>query len=316
MLRFLPFPAVMFVSGIVAGAQVPQSAAPPPANPQEQVRLFANGREVLRVGSLPIDVKLVIHTDLFEMTRVTAGKSQNAGLAVRLEGADSLWVTPIEYGDYTFVGGSVSTDPTYIDVLRLDKDHAVIQWGFGAHVIDPSQYKFARDWPGQAYPFRKTIWVQRGVQGYYVLVEPLVDLPAFMQQSDGIEHEIGFGGVWGAGTITTLTDTLRTSSLDGQRYVNQSQVRNVGLLDRDGDPLLRYLVPMPPEKMVSTFFSKKHFGGLWILSHHSGPFGAFISWDLRGTRRSLETVCREAWLHAPSELLSRIQYVGMDTCEP
>lgn len=89
----------------------------------------------------------------------------------------------ITFGDWTYVGGSVLSDPTGFRIIENTPDKAEIQIDFANHRMQAER----KDIPN---PFNKNIILHRGHYGYVAKINELGARPTI----EWGEHEAGFGG--------------------------------------------------------------------------------------------------------------------------
>jgi hypothetical protein len=128
----------------------------------------------------------------------------------------------------------------------------------------------------------------------------------------GIEFEVGFGGLFGPGTITTGQLQFRTDTLTKSDRFNVASVPDAAEFDLDGDPLLRVLVPLPEAPMISPVFPGWGYGSVWVHRHDYSSYGAFLYAAPRGVGETARQLCERAWATAPFPLrtLSAAELAG------
>jgi hypothetical protein len=287
----------------VVGAPTPlrsQGDGPVPVVPPVEVTV--NGRP-LRPNFRPADTDtIVISNGFVSISRLATRFDQRAGvvatagplLAVRGE------LLSAEYGDYTFVGASVVTEPTKVEILKADADEAIVRWSFAQHRLNPSGTHGDSSLADGKYPFTKTVWVRRGVSGYWTLMEPLLKLPN-ATASGRYEHEVGFGGLWGSGELRLGSARLRSDTI--QRTFRATRAEQTGYAEwvREGEYLRRILVPMPLRGFLVPVFDNVNRGGTWILVYRPKRFGAFLGFSPPVASYNPTVLCTRVLLEAPAE---------------
>lgn len=209
---------------------------------------------------------------------------QRAGLVADVRvGGEWRDLTSRGYGDWTYPGGSVVTDPTDVSVRRRGR-WTVVKLTYGNHRITPVYEQGAE----VAYPFRKTVWIRDGERGYYAEVRPLATV------GFRAEHEIGFGGLWGPATVTTPEGAYRTGSIDGH-YKTRGRVP-WATFSRDGD-IDRQMILLTPHHVLSPNFTWGS-GGAYHYTRTAGTYSAY----LYGGGRPVGWVCRHVVRTEPSRL--------------
>lgn len=292
---------VLLLALAVGGCTRPHDAGDDAA--PRRLRVFANGTEVNDTGRLAPNSEVLIqneHVALF----LPGAVDQRAGAHAVLRAAGRWWpMTSAYYGDYTYLGSSVVRPPTDLRVVRLDDEWVQIRLEFAKHRI---QADYAGGEP-ENHPFTKTLWLRSGDQGYYAFVEPST-LPAKLV---GTEHELGFGGMWGPGTMETLSGVrVRFEHLKKTLHIKrlQSAVRFV----RKEEGLARTLIPLPPTPVLVPVFSRDRFGSVWIYEDGSRPFGAYLHAAPATQAPPLNDLCETARRLAPPQLTRRVQKKSCD----
>lgn len=213
---------------------------------------------------------------------------QRAGIVARVRIAGE-WqpLTSNTYGDWTYPGASVSSQPTRVELVKQNELETVMQWTFADHVIGAAYSPTGKELP---YPFTKTVWVREGERGYYAQIVPLERFTGFS------EHEIGFGGLWGPATVTTPEGTVRTDE-SSEHFRTEAPV-GWGSLHRDSEQFTRHMILLSPEFARSPHFSDEVFGSLHRHGVTSEPYAVY----LYGGRRSIEEVCQLVRRTAPRRL--------------
>jgi hypothetical protein len=282
-----------------------QVVAPGALDSLPPVTVLVNGHVLRQSGVIPPGADVIISNGFISLRRNALLSDQRAGIVATLiaRGASQARGTSVNYGDYTYVGTSVVSDPTYVDVVTLSKNEAVVTWGFGRHWLRPRSVGLNSNAPDQPYPFRKTVWLRRGQSGYFTLVEPLVH---YSQPIERVEHEIGFGGLWGPATVTTGHDSVSTSSLSKTRSLSHGAAMvDAALFARDGDPVTRILVPLDPSQMIVPKFTASDYGSVWILRYSNDAYGGYLYMAFGVPPASPRQVCQFAWATAPTALRMR-----------
>jgi hypothetical protein len=221
-------------------------------------------------------------------------------------------------GDWLYVAYSVMTLPTDIQVVESNMDRIGLRMQFDNHVFAPPGYPAPADWVTQPYPFARTVWLGKGDNGYY----SWIDLQADLGRLD-VEHENGFGGVFGPATIRTSRLTLRTDTLE-HIVVYNGDPRTVDLAGartdaaefiRDGDPVRRVLVPLPGAPFITPVFPDRGFGSVYVYRGSPRSFGVYMYADMADSGPPARSVCASAWAHAPFALPS-VSAAELAECGP
>lgn len=208
------------------------------------------------------------------------------------------------WGDWLYIGYSVMHLPTRITVVEESRDRVGVEMQFDDHWFAPPGYQAPADWVPQPYPFARTVWLRRADNGYY----SWVDLQADLGRLD-VEHENGFGGVWGPATIRTSQLTFRTDTLKGTVVYNgnprtadlSGALTEAAEFVRDGDPVRRVLVPLPGAPFITPVFPDVGYGSVYVYRGPSIDFGAYMYADAGGGPPA-RAVCAGAWANAPFAL--------------
>jgi hypothetical protein len=222
----------------------------------------------------------------------------------------SAWVpmTPQWEGDWTYVGTTPLTRPTAVEVLSIRPGEVQVRWTYGKHAM-PSIF----GQPAYAYPFDRTVWLRAGEDGYYVQVRAMAPVPAGVGDR---EHEVGFGGIWGAATVRMHNVTYRTDTLTSSTRQNIAWGVDAAELDKTGDPLLRVLVPLPGGEMATPYFSSAFYGGTYLhLLGNTLTYGAYLYAAPRATAAQARAICQKAWREAPFALPA-VTDARLSTCGP
>lgn len=218
-------------------------------------------------------------------------------------------------GDWLYIGYSVMTLPD-ITIERIGADLVALKMQFDDHRFAPPGFPAPADWVSQAYPFARTVYLREGDNGYYSWVDVQGDLGRL-----DVEHENGFGGLWGPATIRTSQVTIRTDTL-AHTVVYNGNPRSATLegarteaaeFVRDGDPVRHVLVPLPGAPMITPVFDVG-FGSVYVYRGPSVDFGAYMYADL-GSGPSARSVCSQAWGSAPFPLPS-VSAADLAGCGP
>ena len=283
-------PVSLLAQGVSAGQIAPA------------VEVTVNGLPLRRTVRLTAEDTIVISNGFVSVSRTATRFDQRAGL-VAYAGpllATTAELLSLQYGDYTYVAAGVVTEPTRVEVLRADADEAIVRWTFGAHRLDPKGSHGDSASAEGRYPFTKTVWVRRGVSGYWALVEPLTPLPAGTTNTR-YEHEIGFGGLWGPGTLRLGSLRVRTDTLLRTIRVANPEQTGFGVWLRDGEPVHRLLVPIPLRGFVVPVFAEGNSGGTWVLVYRPRRYGAFMGFALPTSAFDPTAWCVTASQAAPAE---------------
>ncbi len=261
----------------------------------EGVALLVNGSRWLGVGQLSPDDSILITNGRLRL-QLTRRFAQQAGIVADVRIAAGWFeATSRPWGDWTYVGTSVFTMPTQVEVLVNTDDELAVKWTYGNHWFLPGTAGFPQNFPDLPYPFEKTVWLRRGAQGYYVLVRPLAQLPP---ELGSIEHEVGFGGLWGPADIRTsgvaiATDTLSMTVRYDPGTIDASDFR------RHNDPVRRVLVSLSGVAMLVPWFWSEEFGGVIVHGLPSAPYSAYLYAASAGDMTSARAVCEQAGREAP-----------------
>jgi hypothetical protein len=227
---------------------------------------------------------------------------------------DAAWypATSRCWGDWLYVGSSVTTLPTEVNLIQVDSGAVQLQMRFGNHWFEPQLFGFPPSYQRQPYPFNRTVWLFPKDYGYFteVVVEGTL-----LQPYPNVEHEVGFGGLWGPATVRTSEVNLNTDSLATTINYNWDYRVDAAEFLRAGDPLARTLVPLGPAPMITPVFT---FGYGSVYAYNYGPtasYGAFLYAAPIGVAEPSRTVCQEAWARAPFQLPSVTQ-AQLDGCGP
>jgi hypothetical protein len=163
---------------------------------------------------------------------------------------------------------------------------------------------FDSTYVAQPYPFVRTLWLRKGDNGYYSWVDLFDDLHRLT-----VEHETGFGGIWGPATIRTggltlRTDTLRTTVVynGNPRLAPTGSAVDAAEFVRDGDPVRRVLVPLPEAPFITPVFPGWGYGSVYRYAGLAQSFGVYMYATGVGVGPSVPTICHDAWTNAPFPL--------------
>lgn len=202
-------------------------------------------------------------------------------------------------GDWVYVASSVTQLPTSIDLVQVGAAGLQLRMGFGNHWFEPQAHGFPDSYQRQPYPFDRTVWLRPQETGYFtqVVIEQQLT-PAYPD----VEHEVGFGGVWGAASISTAELSLRTDTLPHTVNYNLGDGVDGAQFDRINDPLERVLIPLPGTAMITPVFP---FGAGSVYVYRRGPtqsYGAYLYAAPAATAESARQICSRAWREAPFAL--------------
>jgi len=248
-------------------------------------------------------IRLVWHRGLCEHAAVEA--------SVRV-GASWVGMTAHCVGDWVYPAASVESQPTAIDLTQLDSGMVAVRLTFANHWFKPHALGFPSWYVAQRYPFHRTIWLRSGDSGYFTQIEMesslLFDYP-------DVEHEVGFGGIWGPASVRTSQASYRTEALERHEKHNLQRQVEAAELSRDGDRLLRVLVPLAAGPMITPKFPKTYGG---VYAYFLGPterYGAFLYAASRDSALTARAVCRYAWTHSPFAVPA-VTTGQLDACGP
>jgi hypothetical protein len=290
----------------IGGCQAREAAKPS----SDGVAQVLSGGQPAREGPVATDVGLVL-TNGDVRVSATGTAAERAGLLFEVR-AGGGWhnATDEWYGDWTFLDRSVATPPTRVEVLAARGSMVAVRWTFGRHVTGPTGTE-----PSHPYPFTKTVWLRQGNSGYFALLEPMVPAPPVERRyTPGLsEHEIGFGGFYGPGTYATSEGRHRAPG--GRRFNAERRPVEAVEFQRDGDPLIRVLVPIPGGPLLVPDFGGGRSGGVFV--HHDRPrrYGAYLHAAPHVNAQPARHVCREAWRHVPFEV-PRVEPAAFERCGP
>lgn len=261
------------------------------------VVVLANGQRVATTGSLLGANEIVIRNG---RVRLTWGSSVTlrAGFDMAVWMGDA-WVPATVTGaaDWLYIASNVITEPTAIDLLMVSDSVVALRMRMGAHWFLPQDVGYPLSYVSEPHPFSRTIWLKRGDWGYY----SWVNLEESLNYS-GIEHEIGFGGLWGPGEIRSADASFRTESLQNTFRFNLDWSLDAAEFLRDGDPLRRVLVPLPGAPLISPVFPGWGYGSVYVHRNNDSSYGAFMFAAPTSVALAAREICRRAWREAPFAL--------------
>jgi len=278
----------------------------------EGVAVYVNGQRWSQPGLLSPSDRVTITNGRLRLQRSDSPEQQAGMEADARIGDQWLFGTARWYGDWTYVSSSVVTAPTRIELLAVSGDEVAVRWTFGNHWFLPRSANLSPRFQDQAYPFEKTVWLRRGEQGYYTLINPLTQLDPEVTVA---EHEVGFGGIYGPAQLRTAKVSLLTDTLSTTFYYNLEEDVDAVELARQGDPLHRVLVPLGPTPLATARWSMSAFGGAYIHSSLSGTYGAYLYVAPSNGSTPANAICRLAWQGAPFPLPA-VSNVELDNCGP
>jgi len=222
-------------------------------------------------------------------------------------------------GDWVYIASTVRTMPTRVEIVESTVDRVAVQMRFDDHWFLPSLALFpdSLGLADQPYPFVRTIWLRKGDNGYYSWVDVFHDLGLTI-----VEHETGFGGLWGPATIRTnqleiRTDTLsRTITYNGNPGIPEmgSSVDAAEFI-LDYDPVRRLLVPLPEAPFITPVFPGWGYGSVYRYASPSRSFGVYMYADAVASGPSAQQICEAAWTNAPFALRA-VSAAELASCGP
>ncbi len=208
------------------------------------------------------------------------------------------------YGDWVYITSSIITTPNQIAIIENTPDRIGVRWNYDDHWFLPQMEGFPASILPSPYPFKRTVWLAKQENGYYSWVDVVNDL-----HMNIVEHETGFGGLWGPATIRTNRLEIRTDTLANTiRYNGNPGLPVMGsLVDaaefvRDNDPVRRLLVPVPEAPFITPVFPGWGYGSVYRYASPSRSFGVYMYATAVGTGPSASQVCGAAWANAPFPL--------------
>ncbi len=261
------------------------------------VVLVADGNVVTQPGSILGARDIEVRNSRLRL-RWHPGVWERGGLEVdSRSGLAWLPATTRGHGDWLYVASTVVTEPTQVDVITLSDSLVGVRMRFGDHRFRPQVHGFPDTYREQAYPFSRTFWLARGEDGYFSWVQ--LDSSMTWQ---GIEHEIGFGGVFGPGRIRTADDDFAIEAQSGHRWTNPGWKVDAAEFRLTGDPLVRVLVPLPGMQMITPVFPGFGSGSVYVHNPFSQSYGAYLYAAPATRAQAARTVCGHAWERAPFAL--------------
>jgi hypothetical protein len=273
--------------------------------------VYVDGALASETGPLDPSAAVVIENGAVRLSRV-GSPAQRAGiLAEVLVGESWVPATSPVYGDWTFVDQSVVTEPTEIHVISAGPEVAAVRWVFGAHLTGPPSAPLS-----YPYPFVKTVWLLAGDSGFFTQITPLVALPPEQWYAPGVsEHEVGFGGVWGPGSVSTWSGTVVTAELPGHYEFNTIPRVDAAHFTREGDPLTRVLIPLSEGPLLVPVFDEVTRGSVFVHHYQPRTYGAYLYAAPSASAVSTRTLCAYAWLTAPFTV-GPLEPGELETCGP
>ena len=266
---------------------------------QPSVTLVVDGRRLNTVGPLIEPKRIVLENGRMRLiwhSQLCEPASFEADVRVGNTWQDA---TAHCVGDWLYAGGSVYTQPTAVEVLQIDSTGVAIRLRFGNHWIRPHSAGYPSWYVDQPYPFHRTVWLRAGEYGYFTQV--VLERKTLFPYSD-IEHEVGFGGLWGPARVRTSKLDYRTDTLRSNLWSNLELDVDAAEFSRDGDLVKRILVPLGRIPMISPVFPRT-YGGVYAYS--LGPttsYGAYLYAAPPSIAASARALCRFAWKNAPFAL--------------
>lgn len=278
----------------------------------EGVALTVDGRPRREVGLLESPQRIVVDNGRFRLTWYV-GLCEPAAFEADVK-VGGVWVDATAHcvGDWLYPGGPVQSKPTAIEVLRVDSGEVALRLRFGDHWIRPRQVGYPSWYVDQRYPFYRTVWLRRGEYGYFT--EIVIEKKPIFPYPD-IEHEVGFGGLWGPARIRTSQSEYRTDTMSGSVWTNFARRPDAAEFVRDGDRVFRVLVPLGGAPMISPVFSSS-FGGVYVYS--MGPttkYGAYLYVAPTPEAETARRICQFAWRSAPFAL-PPVSRQTLENCGP
>jgi hypothetical protein len=272
----------------------------------EGVAITAAGQRVVSIGALPDTVPFTITNGRIRVSWSTAmWEIASVEMDVRL---GNTWqpANARHWGDWVYIASSVRTLPTAMRVIENTMDRVGLEMRFDDHWFLPQAVGLPDTLVDQPYPFVRTLWLRKGDNGYYSWVDLFSDL-----QLNIVEHETGFGGLWGPATIRTNTVSLRTDTLSQTTTYNGNPGLPVtgSLVDAaefllDQDPVRRVIVPLPEAPFITPVFPGWGYGSIYRYASPSRSFGVYMYATGMGAGPDVPTICQGAWSNAPFPLHS------------
>jgi hypothetical protein len=274
--------------------------------------ILVDGQRQAATGTIPVSARSIkLSNGLFRMEwDGTLNCEKGAFMSYARVGSGWADATSRCSGDWLYVTSAVKTLPTSMQLVQLDREVIELRMRFGDHWFEPQEWGFPPSYQRQSHPFTRTIWLYRGQYGYftYIDLENVVDYP-------NVEHEVGFGGLWGPATIRTAEVSLFTDTLPGIINYNWDYRVDAAEFLRVGDPLARSLVPLGPAPMITPRFS---FGYGSVYVYNYGPissYGAYLYAAPRELAQSTRSICRYAYTNSPFQLPA-FTSEQLDSCGP
>jgi hypothetical protein len=224
------------------------------------------------------------------------------------------------YGDWLYVTSAVTTPPTEISIVQLTPDRIGLRLRYANHWFLPQEGGYPDTFVAQPYPFDRTLWLSKGENGYYTWVDLYSDTGSLL-----VEHETGFGGLFGPATLRTSQVQIRTDTLSQTVVFNGDARSNTpgSLVDAvefslDGDPVRRVLVPVPEAPFITPVFPGWGYGSVWRYSGAAHSFGVYMYADGADSQVPVSAICRGAWTNAPFPLhqVSEAEFGGCGPTAP
>jgi hypothetical protein len=218
----------------------------------------------------------------------------------------SVWqpATSPVYGDWLYITAGVRTAPTLIAITENSVQRVGFRVEYANHWFLPQLEGLPPSIQPQPYPFTRTVWLGERDNGYYSWVDLVNNLHLTI-----VEHETGFGGLWGPATIRTNALAIRTDTLSktvtyngNPGHVVTGAIVDAAEFVRDNDPVRRVLVPLPESPLITPVFPGWGYGSVYRYSSLSQSFGVYMYATAVGSGPSASQICGAAWAHAPFPL--------------
>ncbi len=274
------------------------------------VVVLADGQRVTSPGSLLGATEIEVRNGRVRLKwDPSLGLRAGFGMSVWVNGA---WIQATVNGaaDWLYIANNVITEPTSIDLLTVSDSVVALRMRMGNHWFLPQSVGYPLSYVDEPHPFSRTIWLRRGEWGYYSwidLEEPL--------NYTGIEHEIGFGGLWGPGRVRTAEVDFRTESMQAHNRYNLDWGPDAVEFVRDGDPLRRVIVPLPGAPMITPVFPGWGYGSVYVHRNDDKSYGAYLFAAPESYVLATREICQRAWREAPFPLPS-ISDAELAACGP
>ncbi|HXG45167.1 MAG TPA: hypothetical protein VNJ71_10465 [Gemmatimonadales bacterium] len=213
-------------------------------------------------------------------------------------------------GDWAYVTSSPITEPTAIAIDQLPDGTIGVTMRFDDHVFDPVAGGFPSWYQAEPFPFVRTVWLRPREFGYFSWIE-IQRVMAWQ----GVELEVGFGGVFGPARIRTARQTLLTDTLTTSYHFNDPPAADAAEFDLYGDPLLRVLVPLPEAPLLSPVFPGWGYGSVYLHRLDYSSYGAYLYAAPRTLAAPARQVCLQAWAQAPFPL-RKLTFPEQSACGP